>query len=446
MSNFENLKYHIQNNIMNVALKTKINIMPKNNKQISFKVVVAILAIAILGGVTGSALTVKILNLSTSGQINEESVKIIEKQVYVEESQVVDTVKEISPSVVSIVITKDLPLYRNSVFSFNDPLFNDSFFNDSFFNIPFGIPQYERDENGNVRKERTKVGGGSGFIVSEDGLVVTNRHVVDDPEANYTVILNDGTEHEAESISTDNINDVAVLKIKDKNGESIKGLHVAKLGNSDEIQVGQRVIAIGNALAEYKNTVTTGVISAKERSIEAGSIRSTESLVNLIQTDAAINPGNSGGPLVNLNGQVIGINTAIAAGAQGIGFAIPINDILSIIESVKEHGKIVRPFLGIRFMIIDKEKADELKIDVEGGALLVGNESEGEFAVIPGSPADKAGLKIKDVILEVNGEKVTMENQLHMIIAKYQPGNEIAMKVWRSGEKMEIRVILEESE
>jgi len=172
----------------------------------------------------------------------------------------------------------------------------------------------------------------------------------------------------------------------------------------------------------------------------------TESLLNLIQTDAAINPGNSGGPLVNLDGEVIGINTAIAAGAQGIGFAIPINDVKSIIESVKTFGKIIRPYLGVRFMMLDEAKAKELQIDVEGGALLTGDEANGEFAVVPGSPADKAGLEIKDVILEVNGEKVTLEKPLHLIISKFKPSDKITLKIWRSGEEMEVQVTLAEAE
>lgn len=413
--------------------------MPKQSK-ISFGLIVTLLIVALVGGIVGGGLTVSLLKLNNTQQ-EAESERVIEKEVYIEDSSIIQTVKKISPSVVSIVITKDLPLYRERIFTFDDP-----FFNDPFFNIPFSVPELDTDEEGNVKSQKTKIGGGSGFIVTADGLVVTNRHVVADGDAEYTVILNDGTEYPAEAVSTDTINDVAVLKIKNENGDPVDGLAVAQLGDSDKIQIGQKVIAIGNALAEYENTVTTGVISAKGRSITAGSVYSAESLVNLIQTDAAINPGNSGGPLVNLNGEVIGINTAIAAGAQGIGFAIPINDVQSIIESVKTHGKIIRPYLGVRFMMLDEEKADELKIDVEGGALLVGDESSGEFAVVPGGPADKAGLEIKDVILEVDGEKVTLERPLHLIIAQKQPNDEITLKIWRSGEEMEVKVTLAEAE
>ena len=422
-------------------------IFRKKQPSISFGRIALMIVIAIVGGMLGGGLMISLFELDINNiTTNNKVTRIVEKQVYIEESQIIDTVKKVSPSVVSIVITKDLPQYRRQVFPFNDFFNNDPFLNDPFFIFPFSTPELDRDEDGNVKKERRKVGGGSGFIVTADGLVVTNRHVVQDMEADYTIILNDGAEHSAEVISRDSINDIALLQIKSNEGESIDGLPVVSLGDSSKLQIGQKVIAIGNALSEFENTVTVGVISAKGREITAGSINSTENLINLLQTDAAINPGNSGGPLVNLEGQVIGINTAIAANAQGIGFALPINDVISIIDSVKEHGKIVRPFLGVRFMMIDAKKAKELKIDVEGGALLVGNESEGEFAVVPGSPADKAGLKIKDVILEVDNEKITLENPLHIIIAKKQPSDVLKLKIWRSGEEMEMKVTLVEAE
>lgn len=400
--------------------------MPKQSK-ISFGLITTLLIVALLGGIVGGGLTVSLLKLNTSDK-EVESTRVIEKQVYIEDSSIIQTVKNISPSVVSIIITKDLPLYKERIFTFDDP----------FFNI--------YDEQDNARRQRTKIGGGSGFIVTADGLVVTNRHVVADSDAEYTVILNDGMEYTAETVSVDTINDVAILQIKSDNGEPVDGLSVAELGDSDKIQIGQKVIAIGNALAEYENTVTTGVVSAKGRSITAGYIYSVENLVNLIQTDAAINPGNSGGPLTNLNGEVIGINTAIDASAQGIGFAIPINDIKSIIESIKTYGKIIRPYLGVRFMMLDKEKADELQIDVKSGALLVSDENTGEFAVVPESPADLAGLQIEDVILEVDGEEVTLKRPLHIIVSQKSPGDEITLKVWRSGEEMEVKVTLTEAE
>jgi serine protease Do len=342
--------------------------------------------------------------------------------------------------VVSIVVSKDLPLYRERAFNFDD------FFNGDPFSGITPFREYDRDSSGRVRTQHQKVGGGTGFIVTADGLVLTNRHVVADENASYTVIVNDSTEYDAEVVSRDTINDIAVVRIKDKDGKAVSGLPVVTLGDSTKIQIGQKVIAIGNALAEYENSVTTGVISAKGRSIQAGTgSGDSENLINLIQTDAAINPGNSGGPLVNLNGEVIGINTAMASGAQGIGFAIPISDVAPLIASVKENGKIVRPYLGVRYMMLDQKKADELKIDVEGGALLTGDEAKGEFAVVPGSPADKAGLKMKDVILEIDGTKVSVENPLQSLIARKSPKDVVTLKVWRSGETMEIKVTLEEA-
>ena len=168
-------------------------------------------------------------------------------------------------------------------------------------------------------------------------------------------------------------------------------------------------------------------------------------MINLLQTDAAINPGNSGGPLVNLDGEVVGINVAIASGAQGIGFAIPIDDVKSVITKVQKDGKIVRPFLGVRYMLLDETKAKELKIDVKGGALLVGDSSKGEFAVIPGSPADKIGLKEKDVILEVDSKKVTAKTPLQTLIGTKSPGDEVTLKIWRGGKEMTLKAKLKEA-
>ncbi|MBI5412051.1 trypsin-like peptidase domain-containing protein [Candidatus Peregrinibacteria bacterium] len=365
-----------------------------------------------------------------------------EKKVYVEESQVIDTVKKVSPFVVSIIVSRDVPLFRQRPFSF-DP-FGDP---DPFFNSPFSIQTPERDSKGAIKKESRKVGGGTGFIITQDGLVLTNQHVVNDTEAEYAIFLNNKQEYKGTVISRDPVNDIAIVQMKDDKGNKPNGLPVVSLGDSDQIQVGQRVIAIGNALAEYGNSVTTGVISAKGRQIVAGDPvgGQNENLVNLLQTDAAINPGNSGGPLVDLEGNVIGINTAMASGAQGIGFAIPIKDVLSTVDNIKKYGKIIRPFLGVRFMMLDEARAKALKIDVKNGALLVGDEAKGEFAVIPGSPADKAGLGMKDVILELDGQMLDPDHPLQTLVAKHQPGDTLNFKVWRSGKTLEIKVVLEEA-
>ena len=269
--------------------------------KISFISYAVLLIVALFGGIVGGGLMVRYLDIDISSGRNEEPLQVIRKSVYIEDSQIIQIVKDISPSIVSVVATKNLPIYKEQIFS------------------------------GNVYKN-LKVGGGSGFIITDDGLVVTNSHVVNDDSASYTVILNDKTEYDAEVVMVSPLSDIAVLQMISKDGENVDGLPVVKFGDSKKIQVGQRVIAVGNALAQYENTVTTGIVSAVGRTISAESSGSINELLNLIQTDAAMNLGNSGGPLVNLNGEVIGINTAVATGAQGIGFAIPISDVLSMLE------------------------------------------------------------------------------------------------------------------
>jgi serine protease Do len=408
---------------------------------------VVVVILSIVSGFLGGALTVNMMGVNNAPQTatyDSGRTDGTRKTVYIEQSSIIDTVKKVSPAVVSVVVSKDLPTYKQGAIDPNTFFFGDPFSGDGF-NSPFTQPQYDTDGNGKVKTTPQKIGGGSGFIVTKDGLILTNKHVVEDTQADYSVVLNDGTEYPADVVSRDTLNDIAVLKIKKPDGKSIDNLPVVTLGNSSDLQVGQQVVAIGNALAEYDNSVTMGVISAKGRSINAGDINGGESLINLLQTDASINPGNSGGPLVNLNGEVIGINVAIANGAQGIGFALAIDDVKPIINGIKENGKIVRPFLGVRYMLLDKQKADELKINVEGGALLVGDEAKGEFAVIPGSPADKAGLKMKDVILEADDKKITAENNLQNLIANKNPGDKVSLKVWRSGKEMNVDVTLDEA-
>ena len=364
-----------------------------------------------------------------------------ERLAFVEESSIISAVEKISPAVVSIVITKDLPIFKRRPFFFDfDQFFSDPFA-DPFFNN-FHNRQNESENEGET--QRRKVGGGTGFIFNEKGLVLTNRHVVADESADFTVILQDGSEFSAKVLDRDTQNDIAVLQIVQE-GEG-RQFPTVDFGDSAKIKIGQRVIAVGNALAEFENTVTSGVISATGRAITASDGWGRgEQLSGLIQTDAAINPGNSGGPLVNLAGEVIGINTAIANGANGIGFAIPVNDAKSVIESIQKHGKIIRPFLGVRFLVLNEARAKKLQIPVDNGALLVGDDSKGEFAVVPGSPAEKAGLKMKDVILQVNDLEINEENDLRTIIAKSNVGEEIILKVWRSGEELELKVQLEEN-
>jgi len=423
--------------------------MTKKSFKISYLSALLILVIAILGGSFGSFLFLKMENVprQISREIitpakGEESEK---KVIFVEESSIISAAEEVSPAVVSIIISKDLPKFRQHPFFFDpNQFFDDPFFDDPFYD-PFSDFRIPQQQNSNETEHR-KIGGGSGFIFDKSGLVLTNRHVISDRDAEFTVILNNGSEFEAEVVDADDFNDIAVLRILQNEDNEKTEFPTVSLGDSQNIKVGQKVIAIGNALAEFENTVTAGVISAKGREISASDgFSSVEKLSGLIQTDAAINPGNSGGPLVNLSGEVIGINTAIASGANGIGFAIPINDAKVVIEAIKVHGKIIRPFLGVRFMNLTKEKAKELKLPVDGGALLVGDNKNGEFAVVPGSPAEKAGLKEKDIILEIDGEKITSENDLQTIISRKKVDDKITAKIWRSGEEIEVKIKLEES-
>lgn len=304
--------------------------------------------------------------------------------------------------------------------------------------VSISVNQQVIDFFGQVSTQES--GGGTGFILTSDGLIVTNKHVVDS-QAQYKVVLNDGRIFDATVKAVDPFNDLAIVKIE------AKDLPTVEIGSSDDLQIGQYVLAIGNTLGEFKNSVTMGVVSAKQRSIEAGSTGSqSEKLTGLIQTDAAINPGNSGGPLVNLKGQVVGINTAIASpsgGSIGVGFAIAIDTVKNAIESVRKTGEIVRPYLGVRYLPVTKALQKLNNLPVDYGALVSRGQTQGEVAVLPGSPADKAGIQENDIILEVNGERVTEEDSLPKRISEHQVGDEVTLKYLRRGEEQTVKVKLE---
>ncbi len=289
------------------------------------------------------------------------------------------------------------------------------------------------------RKEKTKIGGGSGFIVSQDGYVITSNHVVGEKDADYTVIYEPKKTYPAKVISRDPINDIAVLKIQGKNFPCLE------LADSDKVELGETVIAVGNALGEFHDTVSTGVVSGLSRYIAAfsGLSKQAEMLRGLIQTDAAINPGNSGGPLVNIEGKVIGVNTATVMGAQNIGFAIPINYAKRDLEEVKKYGRIKRPFLGVKYIILNKEISEKNKLPVDYGALIT-RETLGESAIVPGGAADKAGLREFDIILECQKEKITEENPLSCILQKYQISQEVSLKVLRNKKEITVKAKLGE--
>lgn len=283
-------------------------------------------------------------------------------------------------------------------------------------------------------------GAGTGFIITNDGLIITNKHVVSDENAQYKVVLSDGRSFDAEVKSRDPYLDFAVLKI------DAKDLPVVELGDSDQMQIGQWVVAVGNALGKFQNSVTVGVISAKNRQIDATDQngQNSESLDNLLQTDTAINPGNSGGPLINLKGQVIGINTAVASSAQGIGFAIPINSVKGAIDSIKQTGRIVRPYLGVRYVAITPDIAKQNNLSVEYGAMVVRGSGIAQFAVVPGSPADKAGIVENDIILEINGQKIDENHGLVSLVSQAKVGDEVSLKILSKGNEKTVKVKLEE--
>ena len=279
---------------------------------------------------------------------------------------------------------------------------------------------------------------GTGFILSSDGYIATNKHVV----ANATkigVILDDGSTYEdVELIGTDPINDFAIIKIKD-----VKDLTPIKIGDSKTTNIGQQVVAIGNALGTYQNSVTSGIISGKGRSLTASdSSRTTyETLSDMIQTDAAINGGNSGGPLVNAAGEVIGINTAYASQGNNVGFAIPINSVKGIMAGVLKDGKFERAVLGVRYQTITPLIAKEKKLDITAGAYVKG--SNNASAVIKGSAGDKAGIKDGDIITAVNGTKIGTAGSLGSLIGEYAVGDTVKLEVYRDKKYIELQVKLE---
>lgn len=360
----------------------------------------------------------------------ESAVKnIFSEKAYTEEALVVSAVKRAKPAVVTIAVSKNVPIIER--YFEQGPRTGDPFL-DELFRIP--IPQYR--QNGTREQE---VGGGSGFLVSADGLIVTNKHVVADREAEYTVFLNDGTRYAAKVVARDPVNDLAIMRIQ------ARGLPYLEFADSDAVEVGQTAIAIGNALGEFRNTVSVGVVSGLARSVVAGNgFGVSEQLENVIQTDAAINPGNSGGPLLNLDGKVIGINVAVAITSQNIGFSVPSNLARTVVASVQKVGKIVRPYLGIRYTPITPELKEENKLSVNYGILVLRGNSKSEVAVIPGSPADIAGIEENDIILEADGKKLTEEQSLSTIIRNHKVGDTLTLKILRKGFQKTVKVRLQE--
>lgn len=351
-----------------------------------------------------------------------------------EEKHVIATVKKVMPAVVSIVIAKRLEDLEREIPEGHYP----------FTPAAAGARQ-ERERKLKIlnsladERRMVEVGGGSGCIVDPDGLVLTNKHVIDDIGAEYTVILNDGRRFAARLLTRDPINDIAILKI------DAKKLPYLKLGDTRNLELGQGVIAIGNALGIFRNTVSLGIVSGLSRAITAQSDPDApqQEMRGLIQTDAAINPGNSGGPLVDRSGRVIGVNVAIISGAQSISFAIPVNTAKRDINDLKKYGRIRRPYLGLRYIMVDGALQKKMDLPVAYGALVV-RESERDGAVIDGSPAAKAGIREKDIVLTMNGRKLDADHPIQDILENLDVGTEITFTILRNGKELTAKAVLTE--
>ncbi len=337
-----------------------------------------------------------------------------------EENVIISTVKNVGPSVVTIAVA---PSNRQSLFDED----------------PFSIFRDPSRRRGQVSIEPQNIG--SGFIVASNGIIVTNKHVVSDPNSRYSVVTTDEKRYAVERIYRDPLNDIALLKINpgQHTGRALKPL---TLGDSSNLQVGQVVIAIGTALGEFNNTVTTGVISGLGRGIVAGSVYEgfVEQLDNVIQTDAAINPGNSGGPLLNSSGEVIGVNTAVSQSGENIGFALPINVVKDSLKNFNETGQFNRPYLGVAYRMISADLSEQN--DLPQGAYVQ--------TVVNGSAADKAGIETGDIITKFDGVDVRSgKNELAVLIAKKKVGDKAKLTIWRedgpgnSGKEMTVNVTFE---
>lgn len=339
----------------------------------------------------------EIHGLIPGGGLNLPTVPLETRTVVTEENAVIAAVDKTSPSVVAIGSTQQV------VNPFD----------------PFAPP---RSQSSTI---------GTGFAVSDQGVIITNKHVVSDPSVSYYVITRDGKKYATKKIYRDSVLDLAIVQI---DGASLKAL---ELGDSSKLKVGQTAIAIGNALGKFTNTVTTGVVSGLGRAVTAGDVfeGSVETLDNLVQTDAAINPGNSGGPLLNSAGQVIGVNVATTEGAQNIGFAIPINTIKPIVNEFLSKGSVSRPFLGIRYRFISRDVA--ILNEVPQGAYIQ--------EVIDGSPAQKAGLTAGDIIQKINNQPIDSEGKVGEIVGKANIGTKLDMQIWRDGKQLNISATIGES-
>ena len=364
------------------------------------------LAIGFLGGWLGA---------TSKGGDNTPSVAV-QKQVVSSESQLISSIaKTVSPSVVSV-------------------------------NVSVTSQRAGSDLLGFSSQPTEEVGAGTGIIISSAGLIVTNRHVVPAGTTKVSVTLSDGTKlDDVQVIGRTGQNDsldVAFLKINNASGHKLVPV---KIGDSSKMKIGDSVVAIGNALGQFQNTVTSGIISGYGRSVQAGDSlgNSSENLEDLFQTDAAINEGNSGGPLVNMDGEVVGINTATASGAQNIGFSIPIDDVSGLIKTVLQTGKFQQPYLGVRYLSLTNDSASQLNLSVTRGAYIIpASKAGGQPGVVSGSPAARAGLKEGDVIAAVNGTNIDDSHSLTALLDQHAVGDMVSLKVLRDGKTQTVQATL----
>src|SRR3989344_25720 len=382
----------------------------------------ALAAVVVVGSVVGGSVADRLgkmewLDKFLPRQNNTQSSSLNSQRVLSEENVVIEVAEKVSPSVVTVGIKK------TQTVRFMDPF-------GMFRRIPGGQPQ--------ERKIEQDIG--TGFVISADGLIVTNKHVVDDSDAEYKIVTRDDKTYEVEKIYRDPVSDLAILKISPSAGSGFKPV---EMGDSAKLKVGQFVVAIGTALGEFRHTVTTGVVSGLGRGITAGSpFEGSEKLDDVIQTDAAINPGNSGGPLLNSAGQVIGVNVAIAASAENIGFAIPVNVLKDALKTFNETGNFAsKPFLGVEYQMIPEKTA------------IMNNVPQGAYVanVVSGSPAEKAGVKEEDIITKFDGVELKEEKDLASEIKNKKVGQTVSIEVWRDqsaqsgGETLKLSATLSEN-
>lgn len=381
---------------------TSLHASIRSNRKHHSRVLIVSIFFGFVSGFIGSIIAMTVLQIQNPFT---PSASEPQREIIIQEGQVIaDIAKELSPSVVSIAVESQSNLQS----------------------LITGGSEIQQS-------------AGTGLILTKDGIVVTNRHVVPATGAKITIVTADGTSYnDVTVIDRDLLNDVAFLQINDA-----KDLTPAPLGDSSTVRAGERVVAIGNALGQFSNSVTSGIISGTSRPIVASSNEGSDSLDNLLQTDASINPGNSGGPLVSIRGEVIGINTAIADEAENIGFAIPINDIKPLFTSVQDNGRIIRPYLGVRFVPITPDVVKEFNLKKTNGALVISSEGE---AILSGSPAEKAGIREGDIITKVDNKKITKNVSLTSVISGHKVGDKVRITIDRNGSELALTAILEEAQ